>query len=292
MVSFIRAIMKNNKNIIIANPEGFERKKEAIRQGGVKKLHVLSDFDRTLTYAKVDGQRRDSLMAILRDEKYLTPDYPQKAHALRDKYYPIEIDFSVPLPERKKFMREWWTKHFELLVESRLNRKDIENVIASAKIKLRDGVIDFADYLKEKKIPFVIISATGLGEESVALFLKKERRSLKNIHIVSNRLEWDSVGYLKKIKEPIIHALNKDETAIQKFPVFEKIKNRKNILLLGDSPGDTGMSDGFYADNVLKVGFLNEKVEENLDHYKKFFDVVLLNDPPFDYAVGLLKEIT
>ena len=71
------------------------KEKEAIRRGGPEKLHVLADFDRTLTYALVDGQRRDSLMAILRDEKYLTPDYPAKAHALRDQYYPIEIDFSI-----------------------------------------------------------------------------------------------------------------------------------------------------------------------------------------------------
>jgi 5'-nucleotidase len=62
-------------------------------------------------------------------------------------------------------------------------------------------------------------------------------------------------------------------------------------LLLGDSPGDAGMSDGFDAENILKIGFLNEKAEENLEHYKKLYDVVLLNDPPFDFIVELLKEI-
>ena len=100
-----------------------------------------------------------------------------------------------------------------------------------------------------------------------------------------------SDGYMKKIRKPIIHSLNKDETAIHEFPVYEKIKDRKNILLLGDSPGDPGMSDGFDAENILKVGFLNEKAEENLEHYKKLYDIVILNDPPFDYVVELLKEI-
>jgi len=69
------------------------------------------------------------------------------------------------------------------------------------------------------------------------------------------------------------------------------IKNRKNILLLGDHAGDAGMSDGFDAENIIKVGFLNEKVEENLEHYKKLFDVVLLDDPPFDFVVELIKDI-
>lgn len=271
MVGFTCNIMKKNKNIIIANPEEFQRKKEAIREGGAEKLHVLSDFDRTLTYAMVDGERRDSLMAILRDEKYLTPDYSPKAHALRDKYYPIEIDFSIPLSERKKSMEEWWKKHFELLAESKLNKRDIENAIRSAKIKLRDGVMDFADYLKAKQVPFVIMSATGLGEGSVSLFLEKEGRPLENIHIISNSFEWDKNGYLLKVNKPIIHALNKDKTAIHQFPVYEKIKDRKNILLLGDSPGDAGMSEGFDAENIVKVGFLNEKAEENLKHYKSLY---------------------
>jgi hypothetical protein len=108
---------------------------------------------------------------------------------------------------------------------------------------------------------------------------------------VANSFEWDKEGYMKKAKEPIIHVFNKDETAIQQFPVYERIKSRKNILLLGDGPGDAGMSDGFDAEEILKIGFLNEKVKENLKHYKKLYDVVLLGDPPFDFVVELSKEI-
>ncbi|MDI6778452.1 MAG: hypothetical protein QMD77_04675 [Patescibacteria group bacterium] len=283
--------MENNKNIIIANPEEFKRKKEAIRRGGAGKSHVLSDFDRTLTYATVDGHRRDSLMAILRDKKYLTPDYPKKAYALRDRYYPVEIDFSIPIEERKKAMEEWWTKHFDLLIESKLNIKDLGKVVASKKIRLRDGVVNFIDHLHARKVPFVIMSATGLGGEAVTLFFEKEGKLLDNIHIVSNFFEWNENGYMKKARNPIIHALNKDETAIRDFPVYELIKDRKNILLLGDGPGDVGMSEGFDAENIIKIGFLNEKVEENLKHYKELYDVIILNDPSFDFMVGLLKEI-
>lgn len=279
------------ENIVITDPNGFQAKKKAIFQGGAGKLHVLSDFDRTLTYAKVDGRRRDSLMAILRDEKYLTPDYPEKAFVLRDKYYPIETDFSIPLTERKIAMEEWWTKHFDLLIESKLNRKDLEKVIASKKIRLRDRVSDFAGYLEDRRIPFVIMSATGLSEEAVTLFFEKEKKLFDNIHVVSNSFEWDENGFMKKAKRPIIHALNKDETAIHQFPVYEIIKERKNILLFGDSPGDAGMSDGFDAENIIKVGFLNEKAEENLKHYKEIYDVVILGDPSFEYVFGLLKEI-
>jgi len=283
--------VKKDENVIVSNPKEFERKKAAIRADGADKLHVLADFDRTLTYAIVNGKRRNSMLAILRDEKYLTPDYPAKAHALFDKYYPIEIDFSVPLSERKKAMQEWWKRHFELLIESKLSKKDIKKVAYSEEIKLRKGFSDFVDYLHERRVPLVIMSANGMGEESISLFLEKEKKLFSNVCIVTNTFEWDENGYLKKINEPIIHSLNKDETAIHEFPVYEKIKDRKNILLLGDSPGDAGMSDGFDAENILKIGFLNEKVEENLKHYQELFDVVLLGDPPFDFVNELVREI-
>src|SRR3989339_642836 len=173
--------MKNDKNIIIANPEELERKKEAIRRGGAKKLHVLADFDRTLTHNTFDGQKKASLIAILREENCLTPDYPEKALALRDKYMPIELDLSIPLPERKKAMDEWWTKMFDLLRESKLNVKDLETVVSSGKINLRRGVEDFMDYLHSFQIPFVIMSASGIGEEVIEIFLNKRGKFFENV---------------------------------------------------------------------------------------------------------------
>lgn len=284
--------MEKNENIIIANPDEFARKKDAIRRGGPDRLHVLADFDRTLTYNTVDGERKPSLIAILRREKYLTADYPAKAHALKDKYRPLEYDLSIPLPQKKKAMEEWWTKHFALFLESRLNRRDIEKAITSENILLRDGMKKFMERLHDLRIPFVVMSAAGLGGEAIEMYFKKVGISLENISVVANSFEWDADGYMTGAREPIIHSFNKDETAIQQFPVYEKIKNRKNILLLGDGPGDAGMSDGFDAENIIKVGFLNEKAEENLEHYKKLFDVVLLGDPSFDFVLDLLKEIT
>jgi HAD superfamily hydrolase (TIGR01544 family) len=291
MIDFNHNTMKKDENVIIADPEGFGRKKEAICRDGPEKLHVLADFDRTLTYNAANGKTRTSLSAILREEKYLTPDYSKKAHALKDKYQPIEYDLKIPLPEKKQAMEEWWGKALKLLIDSKLNRKDLERAVTSGKVKLRDGFHEFFEILEKNKIPLVIMSATGLGEEAIEIFLKNENISLDNVHIVANSFEWDKEGYMKKAKEPIIHVFNKDETAIQQFPVYERIKSRKNILLLGDGPGDAGMSDGFDAEEILKIGFLNEKVKENLKHYKKLYDVVLLGDPPFDFVVELSKEI-
>jgi len=62
------------------------------------------------------------------------------------------------------------------------------------------------------------------------------------------------------------------------------------VLLLGDSLDDVGMVQGFDYKNLLKIGFLNENVGENLENFKKTFDVVLTGDPGMDFINNLLKN--
>ena len=51
------------------------------------------------------------------------------------------------------------------------------------------------------------------------------------------------------------------------------------------------MAEGFESDNILRIGFLNEDVEENLEAYKKTFDQIILNDSSMQPVNSLLKEI-
>ena len=55
--------------------------------------------------------------------------------------------------------------------------------------------------------------------------------------------------------------------------------------------GDLGMIEGFDYDEILRIGFLNENVEDNLEEYKKKFDVVITGVGDFSYVNGLLSEI-
>jgi len=45
------------ENILITNKERFEELKKEFKKDGVEKLHVLADFDRTFTYAFVNGKK-------------------------------------------------------------------------------------------------------------------------------------------------------------------------------------------------------------------------------------------
>ena len=279
------------KNIIISDPEEFEKTKKEISKQGGKKLHVLADFDRTLTYSFVKGEEVPSMISILRKENYLTEDYSEKAHALFDKYHPIEINPEIPLEEKKKAMIEWWKSHFDLLIKCKLNKKDLEKAVKSEKIKLRDGASEFFDMLHDNKIPLVILSSSGLGGDAISMYLKNKGELYDNIHVISNSYIWDNDGYAKGVKEPIIHSMNKAEISIKNYPAYKKIKNRKNVLLLGDNIEDLGMIEGFDYDNLIKIAFLNKNTEKNLELYKKNYDIIVLNDSDMAFVNKLLREL-
>jgi len=279
------------KNVIISHKDKLESAIKAISEAGAEGLHVISDFDRTLTKSFFNGEKISSVISILRNGEYLTKDYAEKAHALFKKYRPIETNAKIPLREKKKAMHDWWSKHFELLIKSNLHRKDIERIIKSEKIKFREGALEFIDLLHEYKIPLVIMSSSGLGEESISLYLDKHKRLYSNIYIISNSFIWDKKGYASGIKEPIIHVMNKDETSVKGTKAYGRIKTRTNVILLGDNPEDAGMIEGFGYHHLIKIGFLNKEVKKNLKRYRKNYDVLILNDSSMDYVNKLLKEI-
>jgi len=66
---------------------------------------------------------------------------------------------------------------------------------------------------------------------------------------------------------------------------------RKNVILLGDLVADVGMIEGFPYKNLIKIGFLNENVDERLKEFKKNYDVVIINDGDMNYVNELVGEI-
>ncbi|KPJ54705.1 hypothetical protein AMJ47_03620 [Parcubacteria bacterium DG_72] len=281
------------ENVLITNQKRFEELKDKFKKAGLEKLHVLADFDKTLTKVFVHGKKIASLISILRDNDYLTPGYPKKSKALYAKYFPIEKNLGIPEKERKQAMKQWWTEHFELLMQSKLNIKDIEKAVEHQDLVLRKGTEELLKKLKEERVPLVVLSSSGLGKEGIELYLDKKQLLFDNIHIISNSFEWNKQGYATAVKAPIIHGMNKNETAIKKFPeIFEKIKNRKNVIILGDNVSDIKMIAGFDYDNLIKIGFLNEDIEENLENYKQAFDVLILEDSSIEFLNNFLKDIS
>jgi HAD superfamily hydrolase (TIGR01544 family) len=278
------------EEVIIVN-DRIENIKGRISNECNSNFHVVSDFDRTLTYGlSGEGKRTATVISQLRsDPKYLGQNYFDESHRLHSIYYPIEINPNISLNKKVMEMHDWWTKHFELMSKSGLTKDLINRVVKERPLQFRDGSLEFMSYLNEYNIPLIIMSAAP-GDMLIA-YLESNGLMFPNIYVVSNRYEFDSNGVAIKVKEPIIHTFNKTEIVLNNHPIFEKIRNRKNVLLLGDSLGDVGMVEGFDYDNLIKIGFYNEEMEDNLDEYKKAFDVVLTGDQDFDYINKLIEDI-
>lgn len=216
-------------------------------------LHILSDFDRTLTYSSQDGIKTPTLISLLRDGKHLREDYAARAQALFDEYHPLEISHDLRIETKKPLMIDWWRKHFQLMIECGLRKSDIQDVIEKSHLKLRNGVSDFLKVLHEKNIPIIIISAGAIGD-AIPLFLEKNGCNLPNIRYICNQFVWGSDGRAETLKEPLIHVFNKDETIVEEIPELAAlVQDRKNVILLGDSLGDIGMIEGFKYDKLLSI---------------------------------------
>jgi len=275
--------------IHIANPRLLEEKIRKIKEDDNTHFHVVSDFDRTLTPAFIDGKKAETGVGQIRAGGYLSPEYVKQAYALKDKYHPIEIDESIPIEERSKKMLEWWQEHLKIMIKYGLNKGVIEDIIKKRVMIPRQGSSDFYDILNKYKIPLLIFSA-GKGD-LIEGFLKQEGKLYDNIHVIANFYDYDEKGFVKGYKSNIIHSFNKNEGQIKTHPYYDQIKKRKNVMLLGDSMGDLGMSEGLEHDTVLRIGFLNENIEKSLPKFSEKYDVVILNDGPMDYVNNLLKHI-
>lgn len=273
----------------ITNPKEVERKIKSWKEDGPSQLHVVADFDKTLTRLFPSGKKVPSTYALLREGKYLTEDYASRAYQAFDKYHPYEIDPHLSMKEKCARMQEWWQVHWELMVECGMDKETIKDLIKKQKLQLREGGIDFFKFLAAERIPLLIFSS-GIGD-IIKEFLEDKKLSTPNVHLVANFFEFDQKGKTVGYQKPLIHVFNKNETEIKGTPYYRAIKDRKNVLLLGDILGDLQMTEGIRHEEILKVGFLNEEKDKLLKSYAEAFDVVILDDGPLDYVNELLEKV-
>jgi len=280
------------ENIIISDKNKYEEIIRNISEWGFSNLHILSDFDKTLTKEFINWEKRPSLISVLRRQNILWEDYSKKAYELFDYYNPIEIDPNIDIKEKKIQMTIWWEKHLDLLVHSWLKRQDIDKAINSWIIRFREWVKDFLKKMQVENVPVIIISANGLWSDSNYLFLEQNNVLFDNIKVISNSFIWDENWIAVSYNKPVIHVFNKDETVLKSFPdIYGNIVARKNVILLWDSLGDPGMITWFDYDSLLKIWFLNDKIDELLEEYKKNYDVVIIWDWEFDFVNEIIWEI-
>ncbi len=268
---------------------GFSEKLAKIEKEGIGKLHVVSDFDKTLTKAFDNGKKVQSGFALLRKEGFLDEKYVRAAHKLFDHYHPIEIDNCISLDKKMIEMKNWWQEHLDLMISSGLTKKLIEETIRRNRPLFRDKSLEMLEFLNRNRVPLLIFSS-GLGD-LITGFLEKEKILYDNTCIIANFYKFSEGGKITGYKDEIIHVFNKNEQRLEEKEYSKLIHERKNVILLGDSLGDLRMTAGIKHDIILRIGFLNENIEGNLAKYKEEFDVVITDDGSMEPVLDILRSI-
>uniref|UniRef100_F6TJ24 5'-nucleotidase n=1 Tax=Equus caballus TaxID=9796 RepID=F6TJ24_HORSE len=262
----------------------------ALRRGGGDRLQVISDFDMTLSRFAYNGKRCPSSHNILDDSKIISEECRKELKMLLHHYYPIEIDPHRTIKEKLPHMVEWWTKAHNLLCQQKIRKSQIAQVVRESNAMLREGYKTFFNTLYQNNVPLFIFSA-GIGD-ILEEIIQQMKVFHPNIHIVSNYMDFDEDGFLQGFKGQLIHTYNKNSSVCENSGYFQQLQGKTNILLLGDSMGDLTMADGVPGvENILKIGFLNDKVEERRERYMDSYDIVLEKDETLDVVNGLLQHI-
>ncbi|KAM9307976.1 cytosolic 5'-nucleotidase 3A [Gastrophryne carolinensis] len=278
------------KTVHIRDPARVEEIICGLIKGGAARLQIITDFDMTLSRFSHNGKRCPTCHNVIDNCKYISDECRKKLYELKNKYYPIEIDPHLTIKEKYPYMIEWYTKSHTLLIEQRLRKDKLAEIVQDSDIMLKEGYEMFFDKLLEHNIPVFIFSA-GLGdvlEETI----RQSGVYYPNVKVVSNFMDFDENGVLKGFKGELIHVYNKHDGALKTTEYFSQLKDNSNIILLGDSIGDLTMANGVpNVEHILKIGYLNDKVEELLEKYMNAYDIVLVKDDTLDLANSILQKI-
>eukprot|EP00127_Corallochytrium_limacisporum_P007158 Clim_evm31s243 gene=Clim_evmTU31s243 len=270
------------------NKAEFDKKLAAIKADGHQRLQFITDFDMTLTKYNVGGVKGSSSHGIVENCPDLSKEYHAKAHGLFETYYPIEIDPNLTNEEKYPKMVEWWSKAHDALIEAGMRREYMERAVKEANLAFRNGVETALKCLRDANVPVLVFSA-GLGDVIDEIFKQYMGGRDGNTHIIANWMKFNDNGLLIDFQGEIIHVFNKKEQTIH-GEFAERVRQRQNVILCGDSQGDVHMADGVEAETVLKIGFLNHHIEKSLPIYKGIYDVVITNDAEFSFVNDILKQ--
>jgi len=216
--------------------------------------YVVTDFDRTIT----NGHSMTS-WSVLANSNLVSEDYIHDREALYRKYRPIEIDEGMDFFRRSELVKKWFLKHIQLFIKYQVKEELFLEVARNHQVmEFRRGAKDFFRFLNEHNIPVIIISA-GIGN-FIKLFLESNGCYYDNIYISSNMITFKS-GVADSVEGNVIHSLNKNEVSLPD-DIKNRLNKRKNVLLLGDQISDLKMVCDDVHDEVLKVGFVTEGMED------------------------------
>lgn len=284
----IKEFISNPENNIYIHDQTTVLKKISQILLARNKTTVISDFDMTMTKYWKDGKRSMSSHGIMEVYSKMSDTFRKDCKALYDKYYPIEIDHKIPLKDKITHMQDWWTKAHDLIIDLGITKQDIKDMCIENSVVFRSGLHELVENCYKLEIPFLVFSA---GIQDIIQQLLEQGQLLKdNMHIISNKLDYDESGKVIGFIGKLIHVFNKNESAVEDGDFKKLLEERDVVIVIGDSLGDLGMSAGIEHSMKLTIGYLNHDQELLMEKYAEAFDVVVLGDSSLGF-INLLVEL-
>lgn len=241
-------------------------------------IYVVADFDRTIT----NGSSKTS-WSILAGSNLVPETYIKERQVLYDYYRPIEVSDTIDYNYKLQMMKEWFQKHIELFVKYKISKKIFDEAATNLRImEFRPYAKEFIEFLHKNNIPLIIISA-GIGN-FIESFLEHNNCYYDNIYISSNKIIFKD-GIAVGVDKNIIHSFNKNEVSLPEN-IRDKIKNRDNVILMGDQISDLNMVDKSKHNTVISVGFLIP--ESSKDTMTSNYDIVCEETDNYNDVKNLL----
>lgn len=266
----------------------YREKADRLIAAGPERLHIITDFDRTLTAGLAAGEKAPTTYQNLRNSGLLPEECRIRGNELYEKYYPIEVS-DLPWEEKNAKMIEWWRLFLEAMIEYGLTKQMLETLKDTKPLQWRRGAREFLREADRAGIPLLIFSA-GLGD-LIRMYLEKEGLMSDTIHIISNHFRFDDSGKVLGYAADPVHSLNKTEQLIRGTDFAEEIERRPYAMLLGDIIEDAGMAKGQHHQEIVRFGFCNHAVEKRLADFQKHFDVIITGDGAIAPVRELLRSI-
>lgn len=282
----------NRSNLLIKNHDLVLKKILSIRAGGASKLQVLADFDYTCSHLYYNGQRMSSSFGALEKFTGLSDNFRAQTTKLRDHYYPLEVDPTIEKEEKIRLMTEWFTESSQCIIKEGITMATVRKAASTCTIQPRAEFGTLVRRVNQDGVPLLIFSA-GIGQ-IISEVLSNYNIPTDRLKIISNEIEFGPDERATQFKPPLITTGNKSKVAMTHVEYFNSCRPRTNALLLGDNIEDIQMSACVDAqcDNILTIGYLNDRVDDRRELYMKCFDVVILNDPDMSEVIELYNLVT
>lgn len=255
----------------------------------IENSSAIIDFDRTITfwsYPCIKWGKRLDLTSYSVFEKYrdIDPVFLAELNALYEKYIVIERDPNVEASEKAEKMLEWPVAVYKLYWEY-ITKDILDDALEgiSKKLKIREWMKEFLDFLTVHNIPVLIYSA---GISNVIDAVLEKNNLSEDILIHGNTLKFDDKWrFIIPEQSDILHVENKIRWSLPENKKRE-FKWRTHMFVMWDSTWDPKMWPEYMK--LHKIWF---QLETNRDAkgFSTLFDKVIKSE---ECDEGYLKEVT